>query len=75
MDIGTAWYLFIRGVVDGEDLFNALDLCGISSDRLGIGARHKAVDGATELLRGGYGAQRAMIQLAVPLLEDGEGRQ
>lgn len=68
-------HFVICAVVDGNDFVDAFNLRCLLSDGLYAAASDEGVDGATQLLRSGNSAQRAHVQLAISLLEDGESRE
>lgn len=72
---GRVTHLVIGAAVDGNDLLDTFNLRRLLGDGLYTAAGDEGVDGTAQFLRGGNSAQRARIELAIPLLEDRESRK
>lgn len=72
--VGVYTYLIIGAIVHCNYLLHAVCGCGLVCHRLDVAPSHEAMDRTTDLLGCCDGAQGAMVQLALLLLEDGEGR-
>jgi hypothetical protein len=69
-------YLLICIVLHSNNLVEALDLSRLGSrGTLNTGASHEGRHGATELLCRCNCGEGGVLQLAIALLEDGEGRE
>lgn len=67
--------LVVGAVLDGNDLLDTLNLGRLLGNGLHIAAGDESMDGTTELLGRGNGAEGSRVKLAISLLEDGEGGQ
>jgi hypothetical protein len=69
-------YLLVCIAFHGDNLVKALDLCGLGGrSSLDTAAGQESCDGASKLLCGGNCGERGVLQLALALLENGEGRE
>lgn len=65
-------YLVVRRVFHGDDLLDALCLGGCLCDRLDIAPGDESMDRSSQLPSRRDRAQRAVVELAIPLFEYGQ---
>lgn len=67
-------HLLVGGVLNGDDLLHAVYLGSLLCHRLDVAAGNECVHRSSQLLRGRDGAQGAVVELAISLLQNREGR-